>query len=198
MRKRLFAWVYGRVERTERKALAPVRDRLLAGLQGDVLEIGCGPGATFPHYEAGARVTAVDYSEHMLALAAEAARDAEADITLRQANAMALPFEDASFDAVVFSLVLCSVPQPRGALIEARRVLKADGQLRAVEHVRSRRPTVARLQRAVSPAWGLLADGCQLHRDTEAEVRAAGFSLESVDDIRLDLPMRRLQIIARR
>ena len=197
MASRLFAWSWERFERTQRGKMAPVRDDLLADLQGAVLELGCGAGATFSHYRAGARVIATDYSEHMLKRATDAAREAEADIVVRHADAMALPFEDASFDAVVSSLVLCSVPGPQVALAEVRRVLKPDGHLRLFEHVRSPRRAVAGLQRVVSPVWGRLMDGCQLHRDTEAEVRAAGFSIESVDDVHV-APMRMLQIAARR
>lgn len=186
MRKRLFAWIYSRFERRERKALAGFRQRLVGDLEGDVLEIGAGTGANFEHYPAAARVVATDYSEYMLPRAREAAAAASATIEVREADAMALPFEDRSFDAVVSTLVLCSVPSQQQVLAELHRVLRPGGELRILEHVRSERRWVGVFQRAVSPAWGLIGDGCQLHRDTASAVHASAF--EVITEERPDIP----------
>jgi SAM-dependent methyltransferase len=193
MRKRWFAWIYRYIDRLQRPATARVRRTLLGDLQGDVLDVGCGPGTNFRYYPAGTRVTAIDYNEHMLPMArAEAAR-IEGDpshggvhIEVSQADAMALPFPDESFDAYVTTLVLCSVPDLDRAVDEAWRVLRPGGQLRIFEHVRSTSKWIARFQRWLNPAWGLIADGCHLDRETDAAFLARGF--EIVEELRPRVP----------
>ena len=180
MRKRFFAWFWPRSERPlrEDEDVAATRQALVGDLSGDVLEIGCGTGPNFEYYPADARVTATDYNEHMLPKARADAETAAASIELRLAHASALPFDDASFDAVVSTLVLCSVPDLGQALSELRRVLKPGGTLRIFEHVRSDRRWVAAMQLIANPAWGLVGDGCHLNRDTVSAVRSAGFEIE--------------------
>lgn len=188
MRKRLFAKFWGWFEPRTRRGFARYRAEMVEGLDGRVLEIGCGNGANFQHYAASATVTATDYSENMLKPAREAAEAASATIEVRAANAMELPFADASFDAVVSSLVLCSVPDQARALAELRRVLRPGGELRIFEHVRSQRTWVAVIQRAATPLWRIPADGCRLDRDTDRAVREAGFGVESSKRLALGLP----------
>jgi SAM-dependent methyltransferase len=198
MRKRFFAWFWSRTEGRARRQTADLRARLVGDLEGDILEIGCGTGATFEHYAAAATVTATDYSEHMLPKARSAADAADASIELRQADAGALPFDDASFDAAVSTLVLCSVPDLDQALSELRRVLRPGGALRIFEHVRSDRAWVAGLQRVVNPAWGLVADGCHLNRDTASAVKAAGFGVEREEQPQSSaLPFKSIALFAR-
>jgi ubiquinone/menaquinone biosynthesis C-methylase UbiE len=96
-----------------------------------------------------------------------------------QARAEALPFRDAAFDTVVSGLVLCSVADPSRALAEVRRVLRPDGTLRVLEHVRSTVAWRARLQDALQPAWTWVAGGCHPNRDTERSVEASGFTIEA-------------------
>ena len=181
--KSAFAALYDRFERREHPNTAPVRRRLLEGVDGDILELGAGTGANFTYYPATARVTATDYNPHMLQRARAAAERSSAEIMVEQANAMRLPFPDASFDVVVGCLVFCSIRRPGRALQEARRVLRPGGDLRLFEHVRSPRPAVARLQAVASPAWGLVSDGCHLDRNTSASVRAAGFHIRLVEAV---------------
>ncbi len=188
MRRRLFAKFWGWFEPRTRRRFARYRAELVAGLDGRVLEIGCGNGANFEHYASSATVTATDYSEYMLQPAREAAEAASATIEVRAADAMELPFEDASFDAVVSSLVLCSVPDQARALAELRRVLRPGGELRVFEHVRSQRPWVAMVQRVATPLWQIPGDGCHLDRDTDRAVREAGFEVESSERLALGLP----------
>lgn len=140
------------------------RHWLATRARGDTLEVGIGRGFTIPHYGPDVRLTGIDLSSVMLASARARAEALDRSVTLRQGNAMALEAPDASFDTVVFSMVLCSVPDERLAIAEAARVLRPGGRLLAVEHVRSpnlggppararvravRRPTVRR-----SPAPG--------------------------------------------
>jgi len=177
MGKRWFAWIYRYIDRAQRPFTAATRRELLGDLEGDILDVGCGPGTNFEHYGPGAHVTAIDYNEHMVTLAKRALPAPHATIEVQQADAMALPFPDASFDAYVSTLVLCSVPDLDRAVEEAWRVLRPGGQLRLFEHVRSEHPWKARLQRWANPVWGLLADGCHLDRATDRAFIQRGFEV---------------------
>jgi ubiquinone/menaquinone biosynthesis C-methylase UbiE len=188
MRKRLFAKFWGWFEPRTRRGFARYRAEMVADLDGRVLEIGCGNGSNFQHYASSTTVVATDYSEYMLKPARAAAEAASATIEVQAANAMELPFEDGNFDAVVSSLVLCSVPDQGRSLAELRRVLRAGGELRLFEHVRSQRTWVAVLQRVATSLWQIPGDGCHLDRDTERAVRDAGFKVESSERLALGLP----------
>ena len=180
LRQRWFAWIYQYVDRVQRPMTAATRRELLGDLEGDVLDVGCGPGTNFEHYGAGARVTAVDYNPGMVRLAQETLHERgpfPAAIEVRQADATALPFEDASFDAYVTTLVLCSVPDLDAAVEEAWRVLRPGGALRIFEHVRSSSAWMARVQGALNPAWGYVADGCRLDRATDVAFKERGFEV---------------------
>jgi ubiquinone/menaquinone biosynthesis C-methylase UbiE len=181
VRKRWFAWAYRYVDRLQRPTTARIRRALVGDLRGYVLDVGCGPGTNFRYYAPDAHVVALDYNEYMLPMArAEAARleGAHEQIEVRHADATALPFPDGSFDAYVSTLVLCSVSDLERAVDEAWRVLRPGGQLRVFEHVRSSSPWIARVQRWLSPAWGVVADGCRLDQETDAAFRARGFQVE--------------------
>jgi ubiquinone/menaquinone biosynthesis C-methylase UbiE len=182
-RHRWFAATYDVMGRAGEKQMAPLRRRLLHDLHGDVLEVGCGTGASFEYYD-------WDYIETLEAtepdpFMARRARekiasldeDARARVRLTEAPAEALPFEDGRFDAVVSCLVLCTVSDLQRSLGEMRRVLKQGGELRLLEHVAgdgARRM----VQGAVQPVYGWFGAGCQLTRRTEEAVREAGFELE--------------------
>jgi len=99
------------------------------------------------------------------------------NIELRQAGAEELPFEDASFDTVVSTLVFCSVGDPSRGLAEVRRVLKPGGTFRFVEHVRADGGWKARVQDAIVPLWGWLGAGCHPNRRTLETMKAAGFEI---------------------
>jgi len=176
----LFARLFDRMaEKTEEQGAAEHRDRLLAGLNGRVLEVGAGNGLNFPHYPATAsEVLAVEPEDYLRAKAEQAAEGAPIPIRVVDGLAERLPADDASLDAVVASLVLCSVRDQATALAEVRRVLRPDGELRFYEHVLSQEPGVARLQNAVAWFWPFVGGGCHPNRDTVDSIAQAGFEIE--------------------
>ena len=177
----LFARLYLRtVKRRAGGAEDDYRRELLAGLAGQVIEVGAGSGINFSLYP--------DTVEHVLAvepeplLRAEAIRNAAraaTPVTVVEGVAGHLPAGERSQDAAVASLVLCSVPDQRRALAELARVLRPRGELRFYEHVIGASPAVASLQRLADRLfWPRVAGGCHLSRDTAAELERAGFAIE--------------------
>jgi ubiquinone/menaquinone biosynthesis C-methylase UbiE len=182
----LFARVYARVGHLMDAEIGDHRRRLLAGLRGRVLEVGAGNGLNFPHYPATVtEVVAVEPEPHLRRLAQAAARQAPVPIRVVAGTAEALPARDATVDAVVASLVLCTVTDPQQALAEIGRVLRPGGRLRFYEHVRATDPRLARWQDRLERPWGWLVGGCHPNRDTVAAIAAAGLQLVALD--RFDL-----------
>lgn len=171
---------------TERRLLRDLRGRLLGPLEGRVLEIGAGTGANFPFYSHAAAVVATEPDPYMLRRAKERLREvAHPKVELRLASAEALPFPDGSFEHVVGTLVLCTVPDPEAALREVRRVLKPDGRFHFVEHVRAD-GALGRAQDIIRPVWKFFAAGCVVNRRTGELIEAAGFVVESLERRRLN------------
>ncbi|WP_327181825.1 class I SAM-dependent methyltransferase [Streptomyces sp. NBC_01334] len=160
-----------------RGGLAPLRDQLLTGLSGRIIEIGAGNGLNFAHYPAAvSEVVAIEPERHLRTLALEAARRAEVPVDVVPAVAEALPVKSEAFDGAVVSLVLCSVRDVPRALGELRRVLRPGGELRFFEHGPGGGPAMRFTQRALDrTVWPTLAGGCHLTRDTLDALRDAGF-----------------------
>ena len=177
-----FAKAYLRVAaKAETRGVAAHRDELLADLAGVVCEVGAGPGLNFARYPSTVtRVIAVEPEPTLRAHAAEVADSAQMRVEVRDGTADDLPVEDASCDAVVLSLVMCTVPDPVAALAEVRRVLRPGGQLRFYEHVRSEHRVVAVAEDLIAPLWARFAGGCHPNRDTVATLDAAGFEVPAV------------------
>ncbi|MFF7642956.1 methyltransferase domain-containing protein [Streptomyces canus] len=166
----------------DRRGGAEHRRRLLDGLTGRVLEVGAGQGRNFRHYpDTVAEVVALEPDDTLRTAAEQAAASALVRVTVVAGEAGRLPGKDGEFDAVVASLVLCSVGDPAAALAETARVLRPGGLLRFYEHVRSPRPWAARLEDAITPLWRRAAGGCHPNRDTEAAIRDAGFTIDDID-----------------
>jgi ubiquinone/menaquinone biosynthesis C-methylase UbiE len=151
--------------------------------RGLVLEIGAGDGVNLPYYHADARVIATEPDAESLELIS----DLEDNVILTQADAETLPFPDSTFDAVVGTLVFCTIPDAPRALLEVKRVLKPGGSMRLVEHIRARNPIGRALMWAANPAWHFMTGGCNINRDTLEAVRAAGFQVLDVNKQMLGL-----------
>jgi ubiquinone/menaquinone biosynthesis C-methylase UbiE len=182
VRHPIFARLYHKLSvAAEDAGEADHRRELLAGVTGRVVEVGAGNGLNFEHYPATVKeVMAVEPEPYLRERAARAAEKASVPVTVVDGVADSLPLDDASMDAAVASLVLCSVPSQDPALAEIRRVLRAGGELRFYEHVRAERPGFARVQRAVDVVWPHMGGGCHTSRDTVAAIERAGFGLESL------------------
>ncbi|HYJ75698.1 MAG TPA: class I SAM-dependent methyltransferase [Kineosporiaceae bacterium] len=180
-----FARAYARVSvEADRRGAADHRRRLVTGLRGRVVEVGAGNGLMFAHYPGEVtEVLAVEPEDTLRALSEGAARSAPVPVRVVAGDADHLPVADGSADAVVASLVLCSVPDQASALAEIVRVLRPGGELRYYEHVRS--PGVpGMLEDAVSPVWPLLAGGCHPNRRTSQAITASGLTVEREDRFR--------------
>ncbi|MEU7055896.1 class I SAM-dependent methyltransferase [Streptomyces sp. NPDC046197] len=177
----LFARYYARVSvaAETRFGMAAVRDRLLAGLSGRVIEIGAGNGLNFAHYPgAVSEVVAIEPERMLRQRAVEAALRADVPVDVVPGSAEALPVKSEAFDAVVLSLVLCSVRDVPRALGEVRRVLRPGGEVRFFEHGRGGGRVMTLTQRALDrTVWPALNGGCHLARDPVAALRDAGFRL---------------------
>jgi ubiquinone/menaquinone biosynthesis C-methylase UbiE len=173
---RLFAALYDRgARRVEDAGMRDRRARLLADLEGDVLEVGAGTGLNLDHYPQGSRLVLTEPDPHMRRRLVERLAGSGREATVVDAAAEDLPFPDASFDAVVSTLVLCSVGDLPRALAEIRRVLRPEGRLLLIEHVRGEGGRAV-LQQAIAPASRLLCS-CSPDRRTADAIRAAGFEL---------------------
>ncbi len=157
------------------------RRRALAGLAGRVVELGAGDGANFALYpETVSEVVAIEPEPRFREQAQEGAREAPVPVRVLPGTAEALPLEDESVDAVVASLVLCTVTDPEQALAEARRVVGPGGELRFYEHVHAERQPLRGILEIAdrSRIWPSLGGGCHPTRDTLGAIEAAGFTIE--------------------
>ncbi|HEY0392078.1 MAG TPA: class I SAM-dependent methyltransferase [Solirubrobacterales bacterium] len=182
-----FAALYDRgLKATEEAGLRQMRREALAQASGLTLDIGAGTGANAGLFPSSvSELVMVEPDPHMFKkLQAKLGGTGERVSSVR-APAERLPFADDSADTVVFTLVLCTVPNLQAALAEAARVLRPGGKLLFVEHVRSRHPDLARWQDRLEGPWRFLADGCHCNRDTVAAIEASPFELEFVEHDRL-------------
>jgi ubiquinone/menaquinone biosynthesis C-methylase UbiE len=183
VRHPVFARVYERTAGSAEKAgAAQHRDTLLSGLHGRVAEIGAGNGLNFAHYpDTVTEVVAIEPQPYLRARAVEAARQTAVKVTVLDGTANEIPLPDASVDAAIASLVLCSVPDQSAALTELHRVIRPGGEFRFYEHVAADHPKWIHRQRRYDPVWSWFAGGCHLTRQTEQAISAAGFQIESCE-----------------
>jgi ubiquinone/menaquinone biosynthesis C-methylase UbiE len=166
----------------ERRGMTQHRRELLAAARGRVLEVGAGTGLNVPHYPPG--LDELVLSEPVASMARRLERSAATRAGQPRvvvAPAERLPFPDDAFDTVVSTLVLCTVPEPDGALAEIRRVLKPGGSLLFIEHVRSDVERWGRWQDRLARPWAAFAAGCRCNRNTLDLIEASGMRVAEVD-----------------
>lgn len=175
----------------ETKILPQHRRYLSRELQGTILDLGAGTGPMFPYFGAAAQrhgplqLYGIEPNLHMKARAEQKAGRVGLDISLRSARAESLPYKAESFDTVIASLVFCTIPDVEQALQEIDRVLKPNGELRFVEHVRSDGKH-GEVQDRIAPIWKRIAGGCHLNRRTGRTFANSQFELAEIEEITLD------------
>jgi SAM-dependent methyltransferase len=188
--KRLLAWALSQTNRRYDAMVADEKRTLLAPLDGTVLEIGPGGGNNLPFLRRGVHWIGVEPNPFFHDRLRARGERLGIDVDVRAATAEALPVADQSVDAVVSSLVLCSVGDVEATLREVRRVLRPGGRFVFIEHVAAPRGTgLRRVQHALSPLWGAFSDGCHVDRDTGRLIEAAGFSDVTLHNFRLPVPI---------
>ncbi len=199
--ERLFAKFYDPfMDRLERAEVSRRRKRLLRDLTGSILEVGAGTGACFPWYSSGAAVLAVEPSapmadharERLEKIRAQHPGKPAASIEILQAGigdaALDERIRERSLDAVVCTLVLCTVPDLDLALERFEKWLKPGGKLILLEHIRSHGPVAGAFQSALTPAWKIFAGGCRLNRPTDFAAKSRSFRVLSEQYFRLTMP----------
>jgi ubiquinone/menaquinone biosynthesis C-methylase UbiE len=165
------------------KAVNKQRAKVVPHAQGRVLEIGIGTGLNIPHYDKTRvhGIVGVDPALRMHRLAQKRIARAGLPVELIGLEAEKLPIADRSFDSIVCTYTLCTIPDPVAALKEMRRVLKPGGKLIFCEHGRAPEESVQRWQDRLQPLWGRLAGGCHLGRDIPALLQAGGFAAPAME-----------------
>jgi ubiquinone/menaquinone biosynthesis C-methylase UbiE len=156
------------------------REWVCSQAEGEVLELAAGTGRNLPHYPDGVRLTTIELSPEMLAIARRRAAEEGREVDQRLGDAQALEFPDESFDTVVITLGLCTIPDDRQAVGEAHRVLRAGGRLLLLEHVRSPRLPMRAVQRLLDPL-AVRFVGDHLVREPLDHLKAEAFEVERVE-----------------
>lgn len=164
----------------ERLLFGDARDWVCSQAEGEILEIAVGTGLNLPHYRPGARITGIELSPPMLERARARAAELGAEADLRLGDATALEFPENSFDTVVCTFSLCTIPDDTAAVAEAWRVLRPGGRLVLAEHVCSTRPRIRAAQRLIDPlAVRFAAD--HLMREPLRHLQPTGFAIERLE-----------------
>ena len=182
---KVFARIYDPfMESMEQKVLGKYRKQLIEPLQGHILEVGSGTGINFSLYPKGCHVVASEPSEHMLRYAMERLRTQTVQATIEPVLAgvgspeLEKHVPPGGFDAIVCTLVLCTIPEPEKAVQSFRKWLKPDGRLIVLEHVHAQTFPRKLVHNVLNPAWKRVAEGCNLTRNTAQMLRANGFVAE--------------------
>lgn len=153
-----------------------LRKKMVSQASGQVLEVGVGTGLNFACYDDIELLHGVEPDPYMLKRAEKRSENLDYPIHLHEVGGEALPFEDASFDTVVATWVLCTIPEPELALAEMYRVLRPGGRMIYVEHTRSKNRLASTVQDGLNPIWKTFAGGCNINRDSVSMIHEVGFS----------------------
>jgi len=166
------------------------REKVVPHAHGRVLEVGIGSGHNLPLYdpESVEMICGVDPSPELWELAENRAARAPFEVDFVEASAEEMPLEDSSFDTVMVTYSLCSIPDADAALGEIRRVLDAEGQLIFCEHGRSPDAAVRRWQDRLQPVWGRLSGGCHMNRAIPELIESAGFEIRELETMYIPGP----------
>ncbi len=188
--QRLAAWVTASSEAASNRDVGARKRALFGGLSGDVLEIGPGTGANLPFLPQDVRWTGVEPNVYMRRHLRQKAAQLGLAAEVRTGTAERLDAPDATYDAVIGKLVLCSVSDVAATLREVRRALKPGGQFVFIEHVAAPAGTRLRAaQRFVRPVWQFVADGCHPDRETGGMIDRAGFGQVTYEQFRMGVPL---------
>ncbi len=190
LRRRFHAWLLSKHNAKYERIVAEYKRNLLSDLRGDVLEIGPGSGANLPYYSSPIRWAGIEPNLYMHRYLREKAGVRDLPIDLRTGIAEEIVFDGGSFDAVVTTLVLCSVSDLALSLQEILRVLRPGGKFVFIEHVAAPAGSRTRhLQRWIRPLWKVIGDGCQPDRETWTAIGQAGFHNVDIQHFRVPFPI---------
>ena len=161
----------------EKIVLHKFRKNTVSTAFGDVLELGAGTGVNFKYYNKK-EVNSLSVLDIKISDSVRKASKKFSNIKLIEGSAENLPFPDSSFDTVVFTLVFCSVDSPERGLAEVRRVLKDNGKIIFIEHVKPESKRVKAVAEKVNPAWNSFSNGCNINRETLQLIKSSGFIIE--------------------
>jgi len=188
--RRFHAWLLSKHNSRYERTVTEFKRGLLGDLRGDILEIGPGGGVNLPYYPAGIRWAGIEPNVFMHRYLREKARSLDVSVDLRTGIAEEIGFEDGSFDAVVTTLVLCSVSDLALSLQEISRVLRPGGRFVFIEHVAAPDDTgTRRAQRWIRPFWKVIGDGCRPDRETWTAIEQAGFANVNIQHFRVPFPI---------
>jgi ubiquinone/menaquinone biosynthesis C-methylase UbiE len=189
-RQRLFAWALAHLSGIYEKKLADAKRTLFSDISGTIIEIGPGTGVNLSYFSRNIRWIGIEPNPFMDKYLWQRAKALGLQVEIRRGIAEDLPAADSSADAVVSTLVLCSVGDVAKALSEILRVLKPGGRLVFVEHVAAPRGTwLRRFQTWVKPAWKRLGDGCHPDRETWVALERSGFAQLEYSHFRVSIPL---------
>ena len=172
------------------EATTAQRRKVVPGARGRVLEVGFGSGLNFPYYDPASveTITGLEPCAELQEKARKRAVAASLSVELVTGSAEDMPFDRATFDTVLVTWALCSIPDPRAALREMRRVLKPEGTLLFAEHGLASDERVARWQHRLNPVWRTVSGGCNFDRPIDGLVREASFTIERLNTAYLPGP----------
>lgn len=194
--KKVFAWLMAQGMAEYEEAVSDRKQALFSDIQGDVLEIGPGAGCNLRYYSKDIHWIGVEPNPYMHSYLQKEAEKLGLKIDIRTQSAQNLEFEDNSIDAVVSTLVLCSVPALANTLQEIKRVLKPGGRFFFLEHVAAPQGTwLRKVQSSIRPIWKVIADGCHPDRETWIALENAGFKSVDYQHFRAPVPIVSPQIV---